>query len=388
MASARLVASPSATFTLPQHRTRPCADAAVQERSSGGAVRRTRYGLEPLAGLRFMHRRRGSPDNADAPPTVPAVGQGVGGVGSDLTAGCSHACRAPSPAIPAAGMSPDDLAELLSHLYVCRGLSTYRIGGIVGMDRQRVGRLLAKLGVAVKPRGAGRRRHCDDELAALTDLIEHLYVGSGLTCAQISAVTGVPQGTVRDRLHAQGVRMRTRGRLNRQDRVTLPADAIARWYVSGGLSAADTGRLLGVSGQLVLRTAHDEGLPVRVGGPAPCRGPTEIQLVDALYADAQVRQTLSRHGVAPRPAGGPIWRRFPTPVTVGPELVEELYISCGLGVRHIELLTGQPSRTILRLLDARGIARRAAGGRSPFLRRWRATGTVTAHGACSSARGC
>ncbi len=246
-------------------------------------------------------------------------------MGSDLTAGCSHACRAPSPAIPAAGMSADDLAELLSHLYVCRGLSTYRIGGIVGMDRQRVGRLLAKLGVAVKPRGAGRRRHCDDELAAIADLIEHLYVRSGLTCAQISAVTGVPQGTVRDRLHAQGVRMRTRGRLNRQDRVALPADAIARWYVSGGLSAADTGRLLGVSGQLVLRTAHDEGLPVRVGGPAPCRGPTEIQLVDA---------------------------------------------------------------PILRLLEARGIARRAAGGRSPFLRRWRAIGTVTAHGACSSARRC
>jgi hypothetical protein len=285
--------------------------------------------------------------------------------------GCLHAV---SLASPGSGR-PDadtDLAELVSHLYLCEGLSTYRIGAVTGMDRQRVGRMLARAGVPVKPKGAGRRRPVDDDQAALDAVMERLYAESGLSSGEISAITGIPQRTVRDRLHARGVRMRTRGRLNREDRVAVPTDALIRLYVSAGLSAADTGRLLGVSGQIVLRAAHDDGLPVRVGGPEPSQGPGEIELVDALYADPLVRNALNRHRIARQPAGGPIWQRFPVPVPVSAELAAELYVACGLGVRHIELLTGQPAQTILRLLRTQGVTRRPAGGRSPFMRRWRA----------------
>jgi hypothetical protein len=202
---------------------------------------------------------------------------------------------------------------------------------------------------------------------------------SGLTTAQISGLTGVPARTVRDRIRARGVRMRTRGRLNREDRRTVPAAAIAELYVAARLSAADVGRLLGVSSQIILRTAHDEGLPVRVGGPEPRFGPAEIELIDALYADPLVWHALARHGIARSPAGGAIWQRFPVPLRVSPELATELYVGCGLSVRHIELLTGQPSQTILGLLHGQGVARRPPGGRSPFLRRWRA-GTDTGPG--------
>ncbi|MDA8320772.1 MAG: hypothetical protein M0030_13345 [Actinomycetota bacterium] len=289
----------------------------------------------------------------------------------DRDAGCLHAVP---PMTVDSGGAPagTDLAELVSHLYLCEGLSTYRIGALTGMDRQRVGRMLVRAGVPVKPRGAGRSRAVDEERAALDELMERLYAESGLSSAEISAITGIPQRTVRDRLHARGVRMRTKGRLNREDRVAVPADALIRLYVSAGLSAADTGRLLGVSGQIVLRAAHDEGLPVRVGGPEPRHGPGEIELVEALYADPLVRPALARHHIARRPAGGPIWQRFPAPVPVSAELAEELYVACGLGVRHIELLTGQPAETVLGLLRARGITRRPPGGRSPFMRRWRA----------------
>jgi hypothetical protein len=272
----------------------------------------------------------------------------------------------------AAGLPEPDLIGLVTHLYVCKSLSTYRIGELAGVDRQRVARLLARSGVPVKPRGAGRPPHRDDTRAALDGLIARLYTDLGRSSAEVSALTGVPQRTVRDRLRARGVRMRTRGRLNREDRLTLTRDVLERLYVEAGLSAADTGRLLGVSGQIVLRTAHDQGLPVRVGGPEPGHGPTEIELLDALYADPLVSQALARHGVAHRPAYGPIWQRFPTPLPVSPELAEELYVSCGLGVRHIELVTGQPAPTVLRLLRANGVALRQAGGRTPFLRRWRA----------------
>jgi hypothetical protein len=285
--------------------------------------------------------------------------------------GCPHAASE-FPAVPLAADVPRDVvAGLVTHLYLCGGLSTYRIGMITGIDRQRVGRLLAREGVPVKPRGAGRARQREDWQAALEALMVSLYRESGWTSAQISELTGVPQRTVRDRLHASGVRMRTRGRLNREDRVSLSADAVAQLYVAAGLSAAETGKLLGVSRHIVLRTAHDEGMPVRVGGPEPDRGPAHLELIDALYADALVQVALSRHGVTLRPAGGQIWQRFPVPVPLSGQLAEELYVTCGLGIRHIELLTGQPSQTVLRLLRNQGIDRRPAGGRTPFLRRWR-----------------
>lgn len=56
----------------------------------------------------------------------------------------------------------------------------------------------------------------------------------------------------------------------------------------------------------------------------------------------------------------------------------ELYVTCGLGLTHIELLTGQPAESIRKLLRAAGVTLRAAGGRSPFLRRWRASLTSAA----------
>ncbi len=285
---------------------------------------------------------------------------------------CPHAMREAAAVRQASGAQADDCAGLVAHLYVCQGLSTYRIGDLISADRQRVRRLLARSGVAVKPRGAGRPRHRDDSQALLDDLMARLYVEWRWTSVQISALAGLSERSVRDRLRARGVRMRTRGRLNREDRLQLPAEPLRKWYVTAGLSAADTGRLLGVSRQIVLRAAHDAGLPVRMGGPQPRRGPTEIELIDALYADPMVAHSLARHGIPGQPAGGPIWQRFPVPFPVSPQLAEELYVQCGLAARHIELLTGQPAQTVLRLMKAHGIARRAAGGRAPFLRRWRA----------------
>lgn len=47
------------------------------------------------------------------------------------------------------------------------------------------------------------------------------------------------------------------------------------------------------------------------------------------------------------------------------------YWRCGVGLNHIELVTGQPAHTVRAFMRRGGIAVRHPGGRSPFLRRWR-----------------
>lgn len=292
---------------------------------------------------------------------------------------CPHACS--DPVISTAdstgsepGCPPDvpgaALPERIIHLYQCQGLSTYRIEDVVGISRQRVTRVLHRAGTPVKPRGSGRRRRPRGAGAAVPDaLLADMYLGHRLTCAQISELTRIPPRTVHDRLRAHGITLRTRGRFNREDRLAIDPDILADMYLRAGLAAGEVGKLLGVSRRVVLRTAHDEGMAVRVGGPPPSRGPTEIELITALYADADVGRALARHGLPAVPPGGSIWERFPVPARISPDLARELYVSCGLGVHHIELLTGQPADSVRKLLHAAGVALRPAGGRSPFLRR-------------------
>jgi hypothetical protein len=103
----------------------------------------------------------------------------------------------------------------------------------------------------------------------------------------------------------------------------------------------------------------------------PRSGRSEIELVNALYADELVDAVLAQHKVPQVLPGGPIWQRFPDPVPLTRQLVEDLYWRCGLGLSHIELLTGQPAQTVGGLMRRCGITRRHPGGLSPFLRRWR-----------------
>ena len=94
---------------------------------------------------------------------------------------CPYCCpQAGGSSAPRGAGSADppgaDLAEQVRHLYLCQGLSTYRIAAIAGISRQRIGRMLQQAGVAVKPRGAGRPRPLGAELAALAETMDYLYV--------------------------------------------------------------------------------------------------------------------------------------------------------------------------------------------------------------------
>jgi DNA-binding CsgD family transcriptional regulator len=268
----------------------------------------------------------------------------------------------------------------LAHLYVCLGLSTYQISERTGVERQRVNRALRRAGVPVRARGAGRLRPArrTGEPPDLPRLLRELYEQARLSSRQIAAILGMPERTVRDRLHGYGIKARSRGGWNREDRTTVPADVLELLYVQFGMTAAEVGLRLGVSGGTVLRSAHALGIPVRSGGAVPwgtgpLRGPEDIELVNALYADPLIAAALTAHDVPRVPAGGSLSQRFPVPVPLATPLVKDLYWGCGTGLNHIELLTGQPAESIRGFMRRAGIPLRNAGGRTPFLRRWRSS---------------
>jgi hypothetical protein len=261
----------------------------------------------------------------------------------------------------------------LAHLYLCRGLSTYAIGEITGLDRQRVTRMLRRAGVPLRPRGAGRLRPLRrDDPPGLPRVLAELYEAGRLGSPQIAALTGMPERTVRDRLRRYGIGVRTRGGWNREDRRLVAAEVLDELYTRLGLTADEVGRRLGSSRGTVLRSAHALGVPVRAGGIVPVSGPEEIELVEALYADPLIAAVLDARDVPRVPPGGPIWQRFPDPVPLTTPLVKDLYWGCGAALTHIELLTGQPAMTVRGFMRRAGIPVRHPGGRTPFLRRWRA----------------
>ena len=288
-----------------------------------------------------------------------------------MTVPDSDAC--PSCVPPGDALQPGWLA----HLYLSHGLSTYQIAARTGADRQRVTRALRKAGVALRPRGAGRSRpeRRSGSSPDLPRVIRELYEKAGLSSRQTAAVLGMPERTVRDRLRRYGVKTRTRGQWNREDRTTVPADVLRVLYVELGMTAAEAGQRLGTSGKTVLRSAHALGLPVRSGGAVPLPGPEEIELVRALYADPLITAVLAAHDVPHVLPGGSLSERFPEPVLLSAPLVKDLYWRCGAGLTHIELLTGQPADSIRGFMRRSGIPLRHPGGRTPFMRRWRSAGT-------------
>lgn len=281
------------------------------------------------------------------------------------------------PVAPAPSTEQQLVAEIV-HRYVCEGRSTYAIAALAGLDRQRVGRLLAEAGITLRPRGAGGRRpgRRGQEPPDLPGLLRDLYVERGLSSTAIARLLGMGDRVVRARLAEAGIERRHRGFRPRQDRHTLPVTDLQSLYVHAELPADEVGRLLRASRGTVLRNAHESGLPVRLGGPPARRGPREIELIDALYADQQVAAALARHGVSARPPGGRLWERFPQPVPLSAALLCDLYQECGVSIAHIELLTGRPVPTIRRALLAAAVPLRPPGGRCPFLRRWRISGRV------------
>jgi hypothetical protein len=201
--------------------------------------------------------------------------------------------------------------------------------------------------------GAGPGTGCPGDLpsAPLPERVAHLRFCQLVPVNKIAAVTGADRELVTRLLYAAVTETRparTRRRLTRR-------------------SAAGE-RLDQAMAEL---TAEQQGPVPPALPPPPWRGPSEIELLTALYADPEVRQVLDGHGVPVASLTGPAWKRFPAPQPLTAGLVSDLYEGCGLSLHHIELLTGRPAAAVGALLRVSGIKLRPPGGRSPFMDRWR-----------------
>ncbi|MBC3843319.1 hypothetical protein GXW82_33190 [Streptacidiphilus sp. 4-A2] len=245
--------------------------------------------------------------------------------------------------------------HLMRHLYLCERLSTREIARRTGQTRHQTVQLLTREGVRLRPRGLGGR-HPDHEDPALAETLTELYLRQEHTSAAIGELLGFSDRAVRALLAKYGIPRRGPGHKGRINRTQVPPDTLHALYVEAELPAADVANILLTSRGTVLRNAHEIGLPVRIGGPPPAQGPSEIELIDALYADAVVDQVLLQHAVPRVPAAtGRLRERFHSPVPLTPGLLTDLYQGAGLAIAHIELLTGQPTPTVLRRLHAAGI---------------------------------
>ncbi|HVA61724.1 MAG TPA: hypothetical protein VNG13_14495 [Mycobacteriales bacterium] len=286
---------------------------------------------------------------------------------AETTATPAHAVGDDPPA------APETISdEKLSARYLHEGLSIRQIAELLRTNRAGVARRLRTIGVPVGARGAGHprlRRRRPDPPTLAADLVE-LYWRQRLTSAQVADKLGLPERLVRERLKQLGIPTRTRGWANREDRQRLPAGPLRSLYVAQGLTASEIGERLGRSRREVLFSAHDHNLPVRPGGTNVGQN-RSVRVLASLYADPQVRRVLAHHRVPVVDQPGPLHQRFPCTVPLDPGLIRDLYVGCGLAVVHLEMLTGVPAGTIRRRMAELGLARRPAGGLSPFIRRQR-----------------
>ncbi|MDP9402617.1 MAG: hypothetical protein M3P85_04640 [Actinomycetota bacterium] len=272
------------------------------------------------------------------------------------------------PAVRASGaLAGITVAEVVRR-YTEGDVTAAELARQTGLRQETVAAELKRAGVAIdRSRPRPRRELSEDEVA----WAEERYVSERWSLRRIAGHLSCPDAAVRCSLEERGVEIRRRASPGRQDRREAPLEAVERLYVRERQTSEQVGERLEVRPGIVLRTGHAHGLPIRPPGPNPLV-PAEVQLIEALYADDEVREVLDRHAVPVRPPVGGIAVRFPEPVALTPELLCDLYVGAGCSSLHVELLTGQSEAVIRHRMKDWGVPVRRRPRSSPVLLRIRA----------------
>jgi predicted DNA-binding protein (UPF0251 family) len=269
--------------------------------------------------------------------------------------------RAGIPRRPLAGPELPIDDRTLERLYVTERVELEQLAARFEVAPWAVRRRLREAGIVRPsglPPGGDRPKPPHNEL-------ERQYVDEQATLSELAAHYEVTARTVRRWLEACGIQVRpqppTAG-TRPAEPLTLSRDELWDLYVNQGLTAAQIAQQVGMSKNTVTTALHAQRIPVR--SPGPSRQPPVV-LLDALYGDPALTAVLDRHGIGRQPQAGSLRERWPTPAPLSEEALEELYVTVGLSVNHISLLTGHQPAGIRHRLQQAGLPARS-GSRSPW----------------------
>jgi transposase len=261
---------------------------------------------------------------------------------------------------------PLDMDEQqLTELYVHQRLDDEQIGQLADVPAWRVRQRIRQLGVRRPPVAPPRPPR---PTAPPADELRHLYIEQGRTLAQIGRVFHTSAPVVRDWLEQVGIAVKPR--TTRATRARLDARQVRELYEQRQWSSTEIAAHLDTTPALVLRTLHENDVPVRRG---PSRRPPDPDAarLTALYADLEVQALLRAHGIPRRTIVGGIAERFPQPVPLTKGFLAAAYADIGLSATHIEQLTGQSTERVLAELRAHDIPVRSKTSFSPWFLRQR-----------------
>ena len=254
-----------------------------------------------------------------------------------------------------------------------RGIATGR--ALAALHREGVDMDPGRQAAAVRAAGARRRGTVPSLPADQAEQAVRYYRDEGWSYRMIGEQLGVSAAKVRAELRRRGIpvvhRRPPKGPGSRASRTEVPIGTFRKLYVESEWSAQDVAAQLDAGVHVVLRTGHAHGVPIRQGGGGSPAVTAAVAVIDGLYRDQQVSEVLDRHAVPRRPAGGDIAVRFPDPVPMTAQLLDELYNGAGCSSNQIELLTGQPQVVVRASMRRLGIALRPEH-MSPALLRLRA----------------
>ena len=237
------------------------------------------------------------------------------------------------------------------------GLSNEEIAKLYGVNTWRVTKLK-------RDHGLRRPNAAPVHEAPPAAELKQKYLAEQQSIIAISEHYGTTHSTVRAWLQKAGVSIGDDrpGTANRRD-TDLTAKELHSLYVTQELTAADIAAQIGVTKKIVLVMLHGYGIPLRPpGGPRPGH---PLPLLDRLYQDTTICETLRRHDVPLATNYGLQRERFSQPPSLTPELLDKLYHGCGLSTMMMSLLVGHGEASIRRKMRDASIATRG-GGRSPW----------------------
>jgi hypothetical protein len=278
------------------------------------------------------------------------------------------------PAVSDAQVAAMYRAEPITASEIARRLGISSTQALAALHREGVELDPGRHAAVNRATGARRRGTVRSLSAGKAEWAVRHYRDEGWSYRMIGEHLGVSGAKVRAELHRRGIPAHPRrpiGPASRSSRTEAPVDQVRKLYVESEWSAADVAAQLDSTINVVLRTGHAHGVPIRQGGGGSPAVTAAVALIDSLYRDDQISEVLDRHAVPRRPAGGDIAVRFPDPVPLTAELLDELYHGAGCSSSQIELLTGQPQIVVRNTMHRLGIPLRPEH-MSPALLRLRA----------------